>query len=222
MLSIKVKGGGVMEDYAAQWLDLDGHRSLLDQGKDLLSLATPPLPTPTQQLPSPSLLSPSHHHLSQQTSSHNILAPKVLISPPLTLSPSAKPSPIRPISNTIKRRRRLNSQESTRLTSFFDRCPRPNAAQRQQLSLQLGLSPRAIQIWFQNRRAKVKRDQLDTTDGMLLFKPTIIPASVDDDELDAPVPCSSASSSSNIAIVEDSLDMLLGTEDWLGKALGLC
>lgn len=73
---------------------------------------------------------------------------------------------------SIKKRRRLLPEETDLLVKVFDRCPRPNNDVRDQLSERLGMSPRAIQIWFQNRRAKTKRDLQDSERSMLLFNPT--------------------------------------------------
>ena len=46
---------------------------------------------------------------------------------------------------------------------------------REMLAQKLGMSPRGVQIWFQNRRAKVKRDLVESGKAMLLFAPTYLP-----------------------------------------------
>jgi hypothetical protein len=38
----------------------------------------------------------------------------------------------------------------------FKESPHPDENQRQQLSKQLGLSPRQVKFWFQNRRTQIK------------------------------------------------------------------
>lgn len=60
----------------------------------------------------------------------------------------------------VKRRRRLLPQETAFLMEIFERSPRPSPQIREWISSKLGhlLSMRAIQIWFQNRRAKVRRE----------------------------------------------------------------
>lgn len=73
--------------------------------------------------------------------------------------------------NSIKRRRRLQPQETDFLIKVFDQYPRPTAPMRDFLANRLGMTPRGIQIWFQNRRAKVKRDLIESGRAMLLFSP---------------------------------------------------
>eukprot|EP00923_Selenidium_pygospionis_P004590 GHVN01007512.1.p2 GENE.GHVN01007512.1~~GHVN01007512.1.p2 ORF type:complete len:162 (+),score=17.90 GHVN01007512.1:2-487(+) len=58
-----------------------------------------------------------------------------------------------------KERRRLTSAETTLLTNFYAKCPHPNAGDRQNLAMLLDMTPRTIQIWFQNKRAKIKREK---------------------------------------------------------------
>jgi len=57
-----------------------------------------------------------------------------------------------------KKRRRLSNQETKFLMDSFDRNPKPNSKMRAKLAIAIpGMSERTIQIWFQNRRAKVKQ-----------------------------------------------------------------
>ncbi|ORX60995.1 homeobox-domain-containing protein [Piromyces finnis] len=58
----------------------------------------------------------------------------------------------------VKRRRRLSPDETRILAEIFEQTQKPNAALRSRLAQQLDMSSRAVQIWFQNRRAKLKRD----------------------------------------------------------------
>ncbi|CAI2172609.1 6236_t:CDS:2 [Funneliformis geosporum] len=62
----------------------------------------------------------------------------------------------------VKRRRRLTEEETSVLNNVFENEQKPDAATRAQLAQQLNMSSRAIQVWFQNRRAKVKRDMLES------------------------------------------------------------
>ncbi|RGB36438.1 homeobox domain-containing protein, partial [Rhizophagus diaphanus] len=55
------------------------------------------------------------------------------------------------------RRRRLTEEETNVLNSIFENLQKPDATTRAQLAQKLNMSSRAIQVWFQNRRAKVKR-----------------------------------------------------------------
>ncbi|KAI9226039.1 MAG: homeobox domain-containing protein, partial [Piptocephalis tieghemiana] len=57
-----------------------------------------------------------------------------------------------------KRRRRLTPEETRRLTDIFHhQTTKPDAALRQGLAIELRMTPRMVQVWFQNRRAKAKR-----------------------------------------------------------------
>lgn len=74
--------------------------------------------------------------------------------------------------SSLKRRRRLLPEETEFLCRVFEQHPRPTATMRDYLANKLGMSPRCIQIWFQNRRAKVKRDIIESGKAMLLFQAT--------------------------------------------------
>ncbi|KAE9597446.1 putative transcription factor & lipid binding HD-SAD family [Lupinus albus] len=55
-----------------------------------------------------------------------------------------------------KRYHRHTSNQIQRLESMFKECPHPDEKQRMQLSRELGLAPRQIKFWFQNRRTQLK------------------------------------------------------------------
>lgn len=57
----------------------------------------------------------------------------------------------------IKRRRRTSRSQFKTLERAFIENPKPNASTRQQLAQRLSMTPRGIQVWFQNRRAKNKQ-----------------------------------------------------------------
>ncbi|CEP18304.1 hypothetical protein [Parasitella parasitica] len=75
--------------------------------------------------------------------------------PPLPLSTIPPPPFDRDISPPRKRTRTSPEQLAV-LEKAFSSNPSPNNRVREQLSHQLGMPERSIQIWFQNRRAKVK------------------------------------------------------------------
>ncbi len=73
---------------------------------------------------------------------------------PPALSHDSRFYPLNPFE--IKHRRRTTKTQFRVLESTFREIPKPNAALRKQISAQLDMPIRAVQIWFQNRRAKAK------------------------------------------------------------------
>ncbi|KAJ9172926.1 hypothetical protein P3X46_016113 [Hevea brasiliensis] len=51
---------------------------------------------------------------------------------------------------------RHTSRQIQQLEAFFKECPHPDDNQRRQLSKELGLEPRQIKFWFQNKRTQTK------------------------------------------------------------------
>jgi homeobox-leucine zipper protein len=50
------------------------------------------------------------------------------------------------------------------LCRMFKECPHPDENQRAQLSRELGLEPRQIKFWFQNRRTQMKVNYKENSD----------------------------------------------------------
>ncbi|KAF9901985.1 hypothetical protein BX616_002076 [Lobosporangium transversale] len=57
----------------------------------------------------------------------------------------------------VKRRRRTSKSQFKILEKAFIENPKPDASTRRHLAQRLSMSPRGIQVWFQNRRAKNKQ-----------------------------------------------------------------
>lgn len=51
---------------------------------------------------------------------------------------------------------RHTPEQTQRLEEFFKECPHPDENQRRQLGAELGLEPRQIKFWFQNKRTQIK------------------------------------------------------------------
>ncbi|CAI6089215.1 unnamed protein product [Clonostachys chloroleuca] len=69
------------------------------------------------------------------------------------------------------KRFRLTHQQSRFLMSEFVKQPHPDAAHRDRLSRQVpGLSPRQVQVWFQNRRSKIKRLNVEDRDKVIRMR----------------------------------------------------
>lgn len=71
----------------------------------------------------------------------------------------------------IKKRRRLLPEETATLVAAFEGSPKPSKETQDRLAAKLRMSPRAIQIWFQNRRAKARRDAAEAGKATLSFTP---------------------------------------------------
>ncbi|KAL0079991.1 Homeodomain-like DNA binding domain-containing transcription factor [Phycomyces blakesleeanus] len=56
----------------------------------------------------------------------------------------------------IKHRRRTSRSQFKMLEKTFSETPKPNGPLRRWLAQQLSMTPRGVQVWFQNRRAKAK------------------------------------------------------------------
>lgn len=72
---------------------------------------------------------------------------------------SVKEQIIREETMPKKKRVRTSSSQLSILQEAFQQDPMPNAATRTALAERLGMTSRAVQVWFQNRRAKMKLDQ---------------------------------------------------------------
>ncbi|EOB13276.1 Homeobox protein HD-10 [Nosema bombycis CQ1] len=59
----------------------------------------------------------------------------------------------------VKHRKRTTKAQLRVLEKTYETCPRPDSALRKKLGEQLGMTPRSVQVWFQNRRAKIKKQQ---------------------------------------------------------------
>ncbi|KAJ1964905.1 hypothetical protein GGI12_001136 [Dipsacomyces acuminosporus] len=57
-----------------------------------------------------------------------------------------------------KKRQRLKPEQTRRLMEVFEKTTKPDSEMRKALGKQLDMKPRTVQIWFQNRRAKLKRE----------------------------------------------------------------
>ena len=67
----------------------------------------------------------------------------------------------------VKHRRRTTKAQFRVLETAFQENNKPNASSRRLLAAQLGMTPRAVQVWFQNRRAKNKSSKGGALAGML-------------------------------------------------------
>ncbi|KAF5735049.1 homeobox-leucine zipper protein HDG5 [Tripterygium wilfordii] len=66
-----------------------------------------------------------------------------------------------------KRYHRHTARQIQEMESLFKECPHPDDKQRMKLSQELGLKPRQVKFWFQNRRTQMKAQQ-DRTENVIL------------------------------------------------------
>ncbi|XWS49522.1 hypothetical protein CRYUN_Cryun12cG0010200 [Craigia yunnanensis] len=66
-----------------------------------------------------------------------------------------------------KRYHRHTARQIQELEAVFKECPHPDDKQRMKLSQELGLKPRQVKFWFQNRRTQMKAQQ-DRSDNVIL------------------------------------------------------
>ncbi|KAK3814095.1 MAG: hypothetical protein J3Q66DRAFT_345613 [Benniella sp.] len=118
-------------------------------------------PTLQSTLPPQQHLRLEHRHLSTQL-------PSTLSSKKTLNWVNALPSHFDTTSSEHprKRRRRTNREELEILEDAFAKSFLPDAATRQELGERLGMSVRAVQIWFQNRRQTLRKKSVSvSSDG---------------------------------------------------------
>ncbi|KAJ1835208.1 hypothetical protein LPJ63_001333 [Coemansia sp. RSA 2711] len=83
-------------------------------------------------------------------------------SAPSTAHPAAAPDEYsytpEPSDSQSRKRHRLRPEQTRKLLDVFARTNKPDSDLRKSLGRELGMTPRTVQIWFQNRRAKMKRE----------------------------------------------------------------
>ncbi|OMP02850.1 hypothetical protein COLO4_10800 [Corchorus olitorius] len=70
-------------------------------------------------------------------------------------------NPVQNIRPSSKNKRRFSDEQIKSLEFMFENDSRPESQIKQQLANELGLQPRQIAIWFQNRRARSKSKQIE-------------------------------------------------------------
>jgi hypothetical protein len=64
---------------------------------------------------------------------------------------------------SVKKRKRtvLTARQQKILAKSFEECAFPDAEQRIELGKSLNMTPRAVQIWFKNKKQKIKSNNQD-------------------------------------------------------------
>ncbi|EPY52219.1 MBF complex negative regulatory component Yox1 [Schizosaccharomyces cryophilus OY26] len=92
-------------------------------------------------------------------SQNTIPTPKKVIEPSVLNNHFAKDQEDEDL-RAKRRRRRTTDAEASILEQYFLKTPKPNLLERQELSKKLNssMSPRELQIWFQNKRQSLRRN----------------------------------------------------------------
>ncbi|KAJ3043913.1 hypothetical protein HDV00_003953 [Rhizophlyctis rosea] len=113
---------------------------------------TPPSPTPSStSVQSCSPGSPTPSLLSESARSESPESGRSPSPPPSPLSSTSFPSNPKSTSSKLKRKRATASQLAA-LVGVFEKNFFPSTLERERLARELNMTPRAVQIWFQNRR----------------------------------------------------------------------
>ena len=67
-----------------------------------------------------------------------------------------------------KTRTSINPKQLVVLQATYEKEPHPSRAMREELAAQTGLMAKVIQVWFQNRRSKDKKDGTKGEPGMIV------------------------------------------------------
>lgn len=110
--------------------------------------------TPDMTLRSPMARPPMPQLPVQLATPRSVAQPQSMM-PQQRGSPQKDDDKVKPKSGAIQRRR-MTEQQTVLLESSFQQNPRPDAAEKERLTIVAGLQLRTVQIWFQNRRAKAK------------------------------------------------------------------
>lgn len=71
-----------------------------------------------------------------------------------------------------KRYHRHTARQIQEMEAMFKECPHPDDKQRMRLSQELGLKPRQVKFWFQNRRTQMKVAPIPN-DGCINYPPNL-------------------------------------------------
>ena len=103
------------------------------------------------------------------------------------LPPNEEHSSSRSPSSDRKKRHRTSTEQRNQLEKIFQSTKTPNQSLREHLASQLGMSPRRIQIWFQNKRAKLRKSVANAESPQSNVPPAAIPIIYPNNRPDLPI-----------------------------------
>jgi hypothetical protein len=74
-----------------------------------------------------------------------------------------------------RRRRRTSASELSVLESEFRKCPKPSKWVREHIAQRVGMTEKTVQIWFQNKRQSLRKNQLRLESQRVLEVPSFAP-----------------------------------------------
>ncbi|KAL2135084.1 hypothetical protein VTI74DRAFT_9900 [Chaetomium olivicolor] len=165
------------EHYPRKAADSAHEESLASDGTPGLALGSNPISSVSSSVGQTSEIAPSHSGNEVQSvvkeEDEEVVEDEEMMEG--EAEKDAQPQPLTAAERTAQRRKmkrfRLTHQQTRFLMSEFAKQPHPDAAHRERLSREIpGLSPRQVQVWFQNRRAKIKRLTADDRERMLKMR----------------------------------------------------
>ena len=97
---------------------------------------------------------------TQQQQPHQTMMPQQ----PMQMMPAfgfSASNSINPNKTVLAPRRRLTLEQTRSLQAYFLKNPKPSQTDRELIATNLNLPSRCVQIWFQNKRAKAKREAIE-------------------------------------------------------------
>ncbi|KAG0267702.1 hypothetical protein BG011_000013 [Mortierella polycephala] len=117
---------------------------------------------------SSSISSPDISYSSSNSPTSSFIASLISTSPPSSSSRNlSSTSTYLDTARAYNARRRLAIEETEYLVRQFHKKPKPTTKEQREIADHLNLQPRTVQVWFQNRRAKLKRDDMLARDLIL-------------------------------------------------------
>ncbi|KAL8276148.1 hypothetical protein RQP46_011442 [Phenoliferia psychrophenolica] len=158
-----VQHGWEPQDFDPRYPDAGRQRHLAHEQyqQQYPSAYPPPVHTTTIQSRAPGA---SHFH-PYQPKSRPLLFVNTVPPPQASSGPALTPEVV---SQMKPKRKRISPEQLTALTGLFDRTDSPSFDLRESLGVRLGMSNREVQVWFQNRRAKMNRLKTQGNDGVPL------------------------------------------------------
>ncbi|KAJ3085335.1 Bromodomain and WD repeat-containing protein 3 [Quaeritorhiza haematococci] len=118
-------------------------------------------PTPVPLTPGPK----GQTNMATTSAAHPPISPNTTLGPPQSYYESFRQTQHGELKTTfynpfeVKHRRKTSKTQFKVLEEAFNNNPKPTGATRRQIASQINMTPREVQIWFQNRRAKAAKQK---------------------------------------------------------------